>query len=66
MPPVGHCIVCDLPLGLLHSDNGIALDVVVVVLVVAQDAIQASFLSSAGSSSSDTFVYVHTPYAPID
>ena len=62
MPPVGHCIVCDLPLGLLHSDNGIALDVVVVVvLVVAQDAIQASFLSSAGLSPSNTFIYVHTP-----
>ena len=58
MPPVGHCIVCDLPLGLLHSDNGIALDVVVVVLVVAQDAIQASFLSSVGLSLSDMFAYL--------
>ena len=32
--------LCDLPLGLLHSDNGIAL--VVVVAVVVQDAIQSS------------------------
>ena len=31
--------LCDLPLGLLHSDNGIAL---VVVVVVVQDAIQSS------------------------